>query len=498
MATILLQAAGSFLGGFLGPIGSAIGSAAGAMAGYLIDRTIIDGTRRIEGPRLASARPFSAEEGASLPRIYGAARISGTVIWATRFEETARTSRQGAKGGPRVTEYSYFGNVAFALCEGEIAGIRRVWADGRELDRTAVEMRVYRGTEDQIPDPLIEAKQGAGNAPAYRGTAYVVFERLPLGEYGNRIPQLQFEVLRPVGGLHGRIRAVCLIPGATEYGLSPKLVTRKIRPGETEAVNRHVYFAGTDLEAALDELQMLCPVLENIALVATWFGNDLRAGHCAIRPMVTGNDVQGLSREWTSSGIGRAEASEVSRFAGASGYGGTPSDRSIMDAIAAIRARGLEVALYPFIMMDVPADNALPNPYGGAAQPAYPWRGRITCDPAPLAPGSADKTAAARSQVADFCGAAAPSDFTPAANTILFGGDPDDWGYRRFILHFAHLAAAAGGVDALFIGTELRGLTRLRDEANAFPFVEELCALAGEIAAILGPQTKLTYCADWS
>lgn len=498
LATILLQAAGSFLGGFLGPIGSAIGSAAGAMAGYLIDRTVIDGTKRIEGPRLAGARPFSAEEGASLPRVYGAARIGGTVIWATRFEETAHTRRQGAKGGPRVTEYSYFANVAFALCKGEIAGIRRIWADGRELDRTAVEMRAYRGTEDQMPDPLIEAKQGVDNTPAYRGTAYVVFERLPLGDYGNRIPQLQFEVLRPVGNVHNRIRAVCLIPGATEYGLSPQLVTRKIRPGETEAVNRHVYFAGTDLDAALDELQMLCPALEDIALVASWFGSDLRAGHCTIRPMVTHNDVQGISQALTVSGLGRTDALEVSRIAGAAAYGGTPSDRSIMDAIAAIRARGLKVTLYPFIMMDVPTSNDLTNPYGGEAQPAYPWRGRITCDPAPLVPGSADKSAAARVQIAAFCGSAASADFAQAANTILFSGDPDDWGYRRFILHFAHLAVAAGGVDAFFIGSELRGLTTLRDETNAFPFVEELSALAEEIAAILGPQTKLTYCADWS
>jgi hypothetical protein len=30
-------------------------------------------------------------------------------------------------------------------------------------------------------------------------------------------------------------------------------------------------------------------------------------------------------------------------------------------------------------MMDVPIDNTLPDPYGGARQAPYPWRGRITC-----------------------------------------------------------------------------------------------------------------------
>ena len=66
-------------------------------------------------------------------------------------------------------------------------------------------MRVYSGSETQEPDPLIEAKQGTGNAPAYRGTAYVVFERFAADNYGNRIPQLQFEVLRPVDALRAQI-----------------------------------------------------------------------------------------------------------------------------------------------------------------------------------------------------------------------------------------------------------------------------------------------------
>ncbi len=56
----------------------------------------------------------------------------------------------------------------------------------------------YTGSDDQLPDSLIEAKEGAGNAPAYRGLAYIVFERLALADFGNRIPQLSFEVHRAV------------------------------------------------------------------------------------------------------------------------------------------------------------------------------------------------------------------------------------------------------------------------------------------------------------
>ena len=68
-------------------------------------------------------------------------------------------------------------------------------------------------------------------------------------------------------------------------------------------------------------------------------------------------------------------------------------------AIADLKARGLKVTLCPFILMDVPPGNTLPNPYSENAanpgQPAFPWRGRITCSPAAGYTGSVDKTATA-------------------------------------------------------------------------------------------------------
>ena len=53
--------------------------------------------------------------------------------------------------------------------------------------------------------------------------------------------------------------------------------------------------------------------------------------------------------------------------------------------------------------MDVPPGNTLPNPYSANAatpgQPAFPWRGRITCSPAAGFAGSVDKTGTAATQV---------------------------------------------------------------------------------------------------
>ena len=46
---------------------------------------------------------------------------------------------------------------------------------------------------------MIAAAEGQDQTPAYRGRAYVVFEDLPLADYGNRIPNLTFEVIADAG-----------------------------------------------------------------------------------------------------------------------------------------------------------------------------------------------------------------------------------------------------------------------------------------------------------
>ncbi|MFC6686822.1 hypothetical protein ACFQBU_02840 [Jhaorihella thermophila] len=48
------------------------------------------------------------------------------------------------------------------------------------LDTSTITWRWYPGDETQAADPFIAGKMGAEGAPAYRGTAYVVFEELDL------------------------------------------------------------------------------------------------------------------------------------------------------------------------------------------------------------------------------------------------------------------------------------------------------------------------------
>ena len=204
---------------------------------------------------------------------------------------------------------------------------------------------------------------------------------------------------------------------------------------------------------------------------------------------------------WSVGGVARAAAPVISQIDGKPVYGGTPADFSVVQAIEGIKARGLRVTFYPFLMMDVPPGNTLPNPYSNSAtvvgQAALPWRGRITCSPAAGYVGSVDKSGAAATQVASFFGTATPGNFSVLGTTVTWTGGTD-WGLRRMILHYAKLCAAAGGVDAFLIGSEMVGLTTIRSGSSTYPAVTALKALAADVRAILGAGTKIGYAGDWS
>jgi len=417
--------------------------------------------------------------------VFGRARAAGQIVWAARFKEKRR-ERSAGKGGPKTVEYAYSLSFAVAVGEGPIDGIGRVWADGKPMDMTGLVMRVHRGGPEQTPDPLIEAVEGS--APAYRGTAYVVFEDLPLAAYGNRPPQLSFEVFRrPVApgagpALEDRLEGVCLMPGAGEFVYATGTVLRRESLIRTRAENVTNTEGRPDLLVSLDQLQAQLPKVKRVTLVVSWFGDDLRCGACTVRPGVERTEKPTLPDDWRAGGVGRGGARLISQIDGAPSYGGTPSDASVVQAIAELKARGFEVTLLPFLMMDVPPGNGLPDPYGGAEQAAFPWRGRIT--------GEAEDVAA-------FFGTAGPEDFAAAGGTVSYSG-PAEWSWRRMVLHYARLATLAGGVDGFLIGSELRGLTWVRDGARAHPAVVALKSLAADCRAVLGSGTRISYAADWS
>jgi len=519
MATLVLGAVGTAIGGsiggtILGVSAATIGGFVGSSIGSVVDNWIVSSlapAQRIEGQRLDSLRITSSTEGAVIPRLFGRMRIGGNIIWATDFREETKTSRQGGgKGsGPKVTttEFLYFASFAVALSEGEVTGIGRIWADGKPMDLSGVTWRWYPGDEAQEPDPFISARMGAGQTPAYRGTAYVVFEELALSAFGNRLPQLSFEVFRPLADpdtAEGLVKAVTMIPASGEFIYATQPVRRLSGPGgATRAENLNAISDNADIVVALDRLQASVPGIESVSLVVAWFGDDLRAGHCRIRPGAELPVKITTPVAWSVNGVARTAAHLVSRDSDDRPiFGGTPADFAVVQAIREIRARGLRVTFYPFLLMDVPPGNTLPDPYSDneaeTGQPAFPWRGRITASPAAGFAGSVDQTSAASTQVAAFFGAASPASFSLSGDAVSWAGPVEDWGLRRMVLHYAHLCKAAGGVDAFLIGSEMPGLTTIRSGAATYPAVTAFKSLAADVGAILGASTAISYAADWS
>ncbi|WP_323782689.1 baseplate multidomain protein megatron [Thalassovita sp.] len=513
MATILLSAAGAAIGGSVGGtvlgLSSAVaGRFVGATLGRAIDQRLLgQGSDPVETGHVDRFRLTGASEGDPMSRVYGRMRIGGQVIWVTHFQEQSQTSGGGKGGGARrSTAYSYSLSLAIALCEGEIGGVCRVWADGDEVAPDDLNMRIYRGGADQLPDPKMEAVEGAGLVPAYRGTAYVVMEDLGLAQFGNRVPQFTFEVLRPDFEYDDTmdrepahaIRGVALMPGTGEYALATDPAVLDYGLGETRTANINSASGQSDLATSIGQLEQELPNCGAVSLIVSWFGDDLRCGDCTLRPKVEQGDQDADGIPWSVSGLTRDGAQLVPMQDTRPVYGGTPCDVSVIQAIAKLQDAGKAVMFYPFILMEQMAGNTLPNPWTGqVGQPVLPWRGRITGSLAPGVEGSPDQSAAAAAQVAAFFGTATAADFTVTDGAVAYSG-PQEWSYRRFILHNAALCAAAGGVAAFCIGSEMRALTQLRGLDNTFPAVAQMRLLAAEARMLLGPEVKLGYAADWS
>jgi hypothetical protein len=520
MAALVLgvvgSAIGSSIGGtVLGLTAAQVGGFIGATIGQQIDGALFSRKETVhqEGPRLSDINLTASTEGAPIPRIYGRTRLGGQLIWAARFKETATTDTQTTGGGKgfgggggkttvETTTYTYSISFAVGLSEGIVTRLGRVWADGKLLDLSKFTTRFYAGSETQDADPLIQQIEGAANVPAFRGLSYIVFEDMPLAEFGNRIPQLQFEVLRALHAgdataLDNVVQGVALIPGSGEFVLATSIVRAEDGYGGTTGQNKNNNLGVADFEASLDQLEALLPNCKSVVLVLCWFGDDLRCGQCAIKPKVEVAAKSTAPLVWSVDGIARENAAVVSvDGAGRPVFGGTPADASVVEAIQELKARGFAVHVYPFLLMDIPSGNAKPDPYGGAEQAAFPWRGRITCDPAPGHAGTVDKTAAAATQVAAFFGNASAANYSVSGTTVSWTGGAD-WGYRRMVLHYAKLCAALGGVDSFLLGSELEGLTKIRSSASAYPTVTQLKTLAADVKAIL-PAAKVSYAANWT
>jgi hypothetical protein len=172
----------------------------------------MNASRRVTGPRLESLKTTTADFGTPINRFWGKRRFECPIIWAADLIETRHTSK--GKSG-KATEYKYYADFALLIADHEIDGVTRIWMDDKLVYQTTAagpssigaaaglrvggNMRVYLGTEGQTADPLMQAwcedRYGANSCPAYRGSAYIVFQRLPVNNFGNRIPNISVEAV---------------------------------------------------------------------------------------------------------------------------------------------------------------------------------------------------------------------------------------------------------------------------------------------------------------
>lgn len=399
-----------------------------------------------------------------IPEVFGKVRISGNIFWSSEIKKTSiyhsqKTTKYGAQSA--YTEYIVRSSFAVAVCKGVVDEITNIYADNEPLNLAVYNIKVYYGDEQQIADPTMQSFLGQ-DIPAFRGMCYVVFTEFPMEEFGGRIPNLTFDVARKKeiqeeNDMEKLVSAVTIIPGSGEFVYDTE-TQKKYNGGyifgtfyetsKATILNNHTATPNTDAVDSLNDLQNAFPNLKWISLVVCWFCDSLNCDDASVYPACENNSSITTPDEWEVAGQTRLTAHVVGcDEKGNIRFGGTPTDDCVARFAKEIKKRGLKLCLYPMLMVDTDKK---------------PWRGHIT--------GTANK-------ISNF--------FTKSD------------GYNNFIKHYVSLLK--DDIDAVIIGSEMKGLTSIYDEINkTYPAVNEFCNLAGEIKQLVNDGTKITYAADWS
>ena len=185
-----------------------IGALLGGIIGKHLDQQVLFPTRekQYEGPQLDAINVQTAAYGILIPRVWGAFKFAGNIIWASE---------------PEYDEDRESLSISFAVgvCQGPVASIPKIWFNdvpiqnyilgglakpylsdwrgpGTSREPIYKAMRIYLGTNDQTVDPEIYKIENANGkpVPASRGLAYVVFEDVAIKYTDNAIPNVTFLV----------------------------------------------------------------------------------------------------------------------------------------------------------------------------------------------------------------------------------------------------------------------------------------------------------------
>lgn len=422
-----------------------------------------------------------------IPIIYGEVMLAGNIIWIGDLKETDLETNTfiSSNGLFNVVfnifdffgknpikendnnKKAYFVDFAVGICEGIVDDLVAIYINGIAHDVSSLDIKFYFGTQNQLPNETILLREGYERTPAFRGLCYAVFKDFCVSDYGGVIPKIEFLLKRHsfekteslTFKLKNSITAINLIPGSGEfvYETIPTCTYSGFFYNEKDVVDGKIKYSNTntfdktkaDVLVALDQLKKDLPRLELVSVVVCWFSDSIDIKNASIFPAVEFNDKKSASKPvwWFCAGKNRWQTREISRRKdGSLNYGGTVCDTSLINLLKELKLMGYKIALYPMIFVDLEEK---------------PWRGRIT--------GAAE-------------------------DVVNFFNKTD--GYNNFILHYAKLARDF--IDVFIIGSEMVGLTGLRDDLGCFPAVKEFVKLAQKVRQIVSINTKITYAADWS
>lgn len=170
-----------------------------------------------EGQRLDENRIIGSRYGEPIPVVIGRVRVPINVVWSNPLKEVRveTTQESGGKGGGSVsmTSVTYEYYATFAGIFGKTpkeqpdqSRIMRIWADKKLVYVAPAGSRGLSGTltiggsfefmdgqETQPPSSIMQESLGVGNTPGYRDRLMIVFQDLPVNQFGSRIPTIEVE-----------------------------------------------------------------------------------------------------------------------------------------------------------------------------------------------------------------------------------------------------------------------------------------------------------------
>jgi len=241
-----------------------------------------------------------------------------------------------------------------------------------------------------------------------------------------------------MANLNQKIESIVLIPGSGEFVYDTDIV----KDAYGESVNAHFDPHTSDAKLAVDNLKAKLPNLKSVSLVVGWFADSSDTESMTISPRVESKKSY-AGDQWNVGDYSRADTKMTEN------WGGTPSDKSIIDIVKYLTDSGVKVTIYPMLYVD---------------NEEQTWRGYLKAE--------------SKEGVDNFFNE-----------------------YNKFILHYANLehdgVKLKDMVDKIIIGSEFVEMMRYTEDGKSFHAVDKMLDLADQTKAIVGDSVKLTYAANW-